>query len=1106
MRAQAFTLLTIEKNCEDEPHRLIRHCDSAAEAFKKLRNHYENKMVADLGITVAGVVKLAYKEEGGKIEDHIRAFEEKWDKMAMTATSKLKEENKDFGIWLAGLAYCDNGKKEFLLMTFPDTVKYNQLVQSLRNKSDHTYDDIVANLRSYVPQLAWKKRDNYGQGKTKEDPITINRNAQQLTDRFGKPLDMSMTCEYCQKVKQWRGIGHTEAECKTKKREKERNPTTTAKPVKLDLDDSDDEGVKVQRMFIRMIKAIQSQRHSGWYEYDTGAQVHTTNERSRLLNARLYTGAGIQGHDGHTTRAELVGDIELPHNRQIVVLRNVLYHPSFSNLISGLRSTKHCSVLTRQDGKAVLSIQERNVYTMEDDETGLWIKPDDIHTNSTIAHVVVNDPSLDDRAKIQELHERYGHISFRTLSSLPEVKKMDIPTNTFETMQCKACITGKSPKPASISKPKGPTGTRATQPLEIISCDLFGPMTKEWLGKSSVLTIIDNYSRYCIAIPIRAKSDARSKLQEVIITLDRCCNPTYKVQSIQADFGGEFHSDELSDWCKAYGIKRKPTVPYHHETNASIERLDRTLQDMARTAMIAAKMKGMWGDAIQWATYTKNRISHKALKGLSPFEVLYNKSVDRANLRPFGQHVMTYIYKENREADKRWAPRSQEARIIGYTETFGIYQAITATGKRIETTKNPMPIKESNLPTKGLTKEPTIQSEQSKEPVMKEPRRSTRSGRDLRPIDPHTHKRIDTIKHMVNQVGHDEDHPTDQQARESTIAHEWAKARQIEREKLQKYGVYTVINFKPNNPVDTKWVYDVKRDTAGNIIRYRARKVGRGFTQEHGINYEETYSQMSRAETWKVLIVLALQNNWEARQWDVKAAYLNAPLKHDVYVQDINESGTTEFWKLHKALYGLKQAGHEWYNTMVEIMTQAGLTQCIGDPGCFRNKKAIISTHVDDMLACGPSEELNKIEQAIEQKVELDKLGLPTKLLGMELTWTSDKKTVMLTQVNAIERLITEHGITNKVPTRSLPLQPESYEAEEKKLQPAETTKYQSLVGSLLYINRCTRPEISVHINLLGRRTSDASTETFKQPCSYYDILHQQKQRAYPLPKTKQEK
>ena len=160
---------------------------------------------------------------------------------------------------------------------------------------------------------------------------------------------------------------------------------------------------------------------------------------------------------------------------------------------------------------------------------------------------------------------------------------------------------------------------------------------------------------------------------------------------------------------------------------------------------------------------------------------------------------------------------------------------------------------------------------------------------------------------------------------------------------------------------------------------------------------------MSRTETWKVLIVLALQKGWETRQWDVKAAYLNAPLKHDVYVQDTNESVATEYWKLHKALYGLKQAGHEWYNTMIEIMTETGLTQCIGDSGCFKSNTVIISTHVNDMLACGPNEELDRVEKAIEQKVELDKIGLPTKLLGMELTWTNDNKRVMLTQTNAIE-------------------------------------------------------------------------------------------------------
>ena len=65
--------------------------------------------------------------------------------------------------------------------------------------------------------------------------------------------------------------------------------------------------------------------------------------------------------------------------------------------------------------------------------------------------------------------------------------------------------------------------------------------------------------------------------------------------------------------------------------------------------------------------------------------------------------------------------------------------------------------------------------------------------------------------------------------------------------------------------------------------------MGRGFTQEAGINYGETYSQMARSETWRILLALAVQHNWYTRQWDVKAAYIQAPLSHEVYVKDLNE-------------------------------------------------------------------------------------------------------------------------------------------------------------------------------------------------------------------------
>ena len=733
---------------------------------------------------------------------------------------------------------------------------------------------------------------------------------------------------------------------------------------------------------------------------------------------------------------------------------------------------------------------------MEADQNGLWVKPDDLERRMTILKV--------DSNKLQELHERYGHLSFPALKKLPEAKT--IPPEEFTKAECIPCIKGKSTKPAA--RPSD-LSIRTQEILERIHCDLIGPMETEWLGKKYVLTIVDDFSRYCIAIPIRAKSDTTEVLKQAIKEMQLATGQ--KVKAIQADWGGEFKNGALNSWCKTKGIVQKETVAYHSETNAIVERLNRTLQNIARTAMIGAELKGLWGDAIKWAAYTKNRIPHENLTGMTPAQVFLLKEVPtRDNLRPFGQRIMIHIYKDQR--DGRWAPRAQEARIIGYTETHGVYQVITPTGKRL-ISKDPRPIREETpIPTPTIPQKPAPESASQKEPISviapkrpnplsetneskepQKPRRSTRSGRDSRPFNQREKEglygvpQISKLRLIVNRVGHDEDHPTEEQATQSPNAKEWEEAREKERQKLRKYGVYSIVPNIPDGhrPVDTKWVYDVKKDKEGKLLRRRARKVGRGFTQEYGKTYEDTHSQMARSETWRILFVLAIQHNWYVRQWDVVAAYLNAPLTHEVYVQDTNEKGEKEYWRLHKALYGLKQAGHEWYNTLKNIMTKSGLQQCIGDPGVFKGRNpnsVIIATHVDDMAAFAPIERnLDETELAIEQYVELEKLGQPTKLLGMELTWGPNNTWVKLTQKGAIDNLIKEFEITITIPTKSLPLNAKDYsELKEEESDPELQKKYQSLVGSLLYIARHTRPEITLHTNLLGRRTSHATPSNLK--------------------------
>ena len=772
----------------------------------------------------------------------------------------------------------------------------------------------MANLKFSIRKPAWT-RTNTG---TKKDPII-------LRTETGRPINTSKTCGYCIKVKGWRGIGHVESECRTKKRERNNQESGVkridSKPHEEDSDNEFelDQGARITEINsnrraprnprVYMIKAGKvNKNRAGQYEFDTGAQVHTTNELWRLNLKTLRPGKTITACNGTKTTALHEGTLEMNHNGHQITLKNVLYHPSFYNLISGQRVK---NIELKRDPESGLQVFTGGevLYAINQDTNGtMWIKPD--------------EPVGVKKVTLMDLHERYGHISFDTLKSLPEVAQKHYGK---PVPKCEACIAGKSTKPPA-KKAEKTKQVRSKQPLERLHADLIGPFSKEWLGKKYVLTAMDDYTRYCIAIPIKAKNDTKGALKAWIKMLETQCSPR-KITQLQADWGGEFRNTELSTWCKEKGIQMKETIPRHSETNAIIERLNRTLQDMARTAMISSGLK-LWGDAIQWAAYTKNRIPHKSLQN-TPIEALLGKVENvRSNLRPLGQRVMIHLYKEERD---HMAPRAIEARITGYTATHGVYQVITTTRKR-KMAKDPRTIDQKEesdgeeesfeWPTKpiqdltdivdgrtgrnygwhcpekeGCSKgthtedqsvhiseqpqtlekhksqspEPDSPSQQlfqeqqqetsaaPMKPRAPEPRRSERMGRD-------TTNWQDRIKQglaggsYINRVGHDDEHPTDKQARLCLKGHEWAKARQIEREKLQKYGVYSVVPKVPEgfNPVDTKWVYDVKKDNAGNITRYRAKKVGRGFTQEYGLNYHETFSQMARSESWRILLAIAV--------------------------------------------------------------------------------------------------------------------------------------------------------------------------------------------------------------------------------------------------------
>ena len=195
-----------------------------------MKTEFEGKTLTDIGPVLAGVIKLEFDDRKATIEEHINEYERRWNFMRSSLSgSEFSEKQKGFGEGLTRIADNDAAKAEFLLLTMSSY--YSATVENIRNK-EYGYGDVVRQLKHYVPQRqkgrsGSKKNGGTGSG-TAEDPIVL------------KVEDNGKRCQYCIKVKKWKGFNHTESECRTKKRERGKDSEEAKK-----ADDSDNEFVKI---------------------------------------------------------------------------------------------------------------------------------------------------------------------------------------------------------------------------------------------------------------------------------------------------------------------------------------------------------------------------------------------------------------------------------------------------------------------------------------------------------------------------------------------------------------------------------------------------------------------------------------------------------------------------------------------------------------------------------------------------------------------------------------------------------------------------------------------------------------------------------------------
>ncbi|RYA38003.1 hypothetical protein DD606_26120, partial [Enterobacter cloacae complex sp. GF14B] len=149
--------------------------------------------------------------------------------------------------------------------------------------------------------------------------------------------------------------------------------------------------------------------------------------------------------------------------------------------------------------------------------------------------------------------------------------------------------------------------------------------------------------------------------------------------------------------------------------------------------------------------------------------------------------------------------------------------------------------------------------------------------------------------------------------KEAIIDDQLIVAMQEELNQFERNNVWELVEKPHNYPIiGTKWVFRNKLDEHGIIIRNKARLVTKGYNQEEGIDYEETYAPVARLEAIRMLLAYASIMNFKLYQMDVKSDFLNCLIQEEVYVEqppgfEIPDK-PNHVYKLQKALYGFKQA------------------------------------------------------------------------------------------------------------------------------------------------------------------------------------------------------
>jgi hypothetical protein len=242
------------------------------------------------------------------------------------------------------------------------------------------------------------------------------------------------------------------------------------------------------------------------------------------------------------------------------------------------------------------------------------------------------------------------------------------------------------------------------------------------------------------------------------------------------------------------------------------------------------------------------------------------------------------------------------------------------------------------------------------------------------------------------------------------------------------------------------------------VTRNKARLVAKGYSQVKGLDFDETYAPITRLESIRILLAYATYHGFKLYQMDVKSAFLNGPIKEEVYVEQPPSFEDSEYpnhvYKLSKALYGLKQAPRAWYECPRDFLITIGFKVGKADSTLFTKTIAkelfLCQIYVDDIIFGSTNKSsCEEFSRIMIQKFKMSMMGELKYFLGFQIKQLLEG--TFIYQTKYIQDILKKFGMKNAKPIKT-PMGTNGHLDLDTVGKFVDQKVYRSMIGSLLYL------------------------------------------------------